>query len=279
MSMTIASNPTRPSSPPARVDVFGVNFDQLDEPALVAYIIEELERSHGGWVVTPNVDILRQVAKDAQLANLVGRASLVVADGAPVEWAARIARKKFAHRAPGASVFWSLSEAAAKAGRPVLLLGGREGAPEAAADALRAAYPGIVVNTYWPEMGFEASLQAMTELYSAVQRSAGGVVFCGLGFPKQEKLMAELGTAFPQTWFLGVGGSIDMAAGIVGRAPEWMQRAGIEWTYRLAVEPKRLARRYLVDDIPFTAKLMRWAVGERWAGFPGLARNLRLQTP
>ncbi len=281
MSTRTASNSTQPLAP-SRVDVFGVNFDQFDEPSLVAHIIRECERGQGGWVVTPNVDIMRQIAQDSELANLVGRASLVVADGAPVEWAARVARKTFAHRAPGASVFWSLSEAAARADRPVLLLGGRRGAPEAAANALRAAYPGIAVDTHWPEMGFEARPQEMADLYSAVERSAGGIVFCGFGFPKQEKLMAELVAAFPQSWFLGIGGAIDMAAGIVGRAPEWMQRAGIEWTYRLGAEPKRLARRYLVEDIPFAAKLMRWAVSERLSALQdhkAIIGNLPLQTP
>lgn len=248
---------------PRRETVFGFEFDQLDEAGVIDYVTSELRHGRGGWVITPNVSILRQVSADPELAKLIRRASLVIADGAPVEWAGRVSGRIIVPRAPGATLFWALCAAAERESLPVLLLGGRPGSVEAAATTLRHRFPLISVDTHFPPYGFESDAQQRSQIRAAVGRSAGGMVFVGLGFPKQEKLMNQLAGEFPDTWFFGVGAAIDFAAGAVPRAPKWMQRAGLEWSFRLAVEPRRLARRYLVEDIPFTGKLARWAVSER----------------
>ncbi|MGB7964571.1 MAG: WecB/TagA/CpsF family glycosyltransferase [Propionicimonas sp.] len=258
---------------PRRETVYGFEFDQLDGAGVIEYVTNELRHGRGGWMITPNVSILRQVSADPELAKLIERASLVIADGAPVEWAGRMSGRLIVPRAPGASLFWTLCAAAERESLPVLLLGGRPGSVEAAATTLRHRFPLIIVGTHFPPYGFESDAEQRSQIRSAVGRSAGGLVFVGLGFPKQEKLMDQLLREFPDTWFFGVGAAIDFAAGAVPRAPKWMQRAGLEWSFRLAVEPRRLARRYLVEDMPFAGKLARWAIEERFrsTGVPGSA--------
>lgn len=246
-----------------RIDIYGVQFDTLDMPDVIRHIIEQRSRGAGGWVTTPNVDIVRQASDDPALARLVAGAPLVVLDGAPVSLAGRIAGRPPVPRVPGASLVGPLASAAADVGAPVLLLGGRPGASERAAAGLAATIPGLRIAEHCPPYGFDEDLEQWARVVSAVGECDGGIVFCGFGFPKQERLMAEMSLLFPGTWFLGVGAAIDFLAGEVPRAPRWVQRAGFEWAFRLVVEPRRLARRYLVEGMPFAAQLLGWAIRQR----------------
>jgi N-acetylglucosaminyldiphosphoundecaprenol N-acetyl-beta-D-mannosaminyltransferase len=245
------------------LSIMGVRFAAMDERQLIDHLLAELDAGRGGWVVNPNVDILRQTTQQPELAQLVASAKVVVTDGAPVEWAGRLSGQRMPPRVPGSSLLWSLSAAAAARGRKVFLLGGRPGAGSKALVALREECPGLQVDVHCPPFGFEIDADASAAVRTALRAAHSDIVFCAFGFPKQERLMAALAPDFPRTWFLGVGASIDFAAGYVPRAPLWIQRAGIEWMFRLASEPRRLAGRYLRDDIPFAARLMAWAVAER----------------
>lgn len=249
-----------------RSEILGVHCDQLDSEGIINWILRSLARGRGGWVVTPNVDILRQAKADPELARLVSEATLAIVDGAPVEWAGRIAKRPMMGRTSGASLVQPLAEAAAQHGVPILLLGGRPGSAEAAASELGRAVEGASPSHLCPPLGFESDETRFGEVVQAVRRCEGGIVFCGFGFPKQERLMARLTHMFPGTWFLGVGGAIDFLAGAVPRAPLLVQRLGFEWLFRLLVEPRRLARRYLVDGMPFALRLMTWALRERIKG-------------
>ena len=246
-----------------RFEILGVGFDVLNSDQVISLIVASASRGQGGYVVTPNIDILRQAVDDPEVGRLVDSATLVVADGAPLEWASRIAREPRLQRTPGASLVAPLTRAAAGAGIPVLLLGGRPGASTEAAARLGREIPGLQIMEHCPPYGFEDDPAAWEDVHQAVAACRGGIVFCGFGCPKQERIASELHRLFPDTWFLGIGGSIDFLAGFVPRAPEWVQQAGFEWAFRLVHEPRRLARRYLVDGIPFVLRLMRWAVSER----------------
>jgi N-acetylglucosaminyldiphosphoundecaprenol N-acetyl-beta-D-mannosaminyltransferase len=242
-----------------------LDIDPLDGEQILDAIFDALDRGEGGWLVTPNLDILRQAFVDHESGQLFGRATLLVADGAPLEWAARLSGREIPGRFPGASLFWSIAEEAAARGRTMLLLGGRPQAGQLAARRLRDQYPGLVVHHHCPPMGFERDAAEMETIRSTIRSLEPDLVICGLGAPKQERLMAQLHPEFPSTWFFGFGATIDFAAGLVPRAPEWMQRSGVEWLFRLATEPRRLGRRYLVQGIPFTLRLGVWAAAVRAA--------------
>lgn len=261
-----------------RVQICGVLFDDLDTFGVVREVSRGLAAGRGGWIATPNVDIVRQLDADPEMAALVRRATLVIIDGAPVQWAGRIAGHSQVQRAPGASLAEPLAAAARDLDVPMLLLGGRPGAADQAAAKLRTTLPGLRVTDHCPDYGFENDPEQWNAVREAVAPNAGGIVLCGFGYPKQERVCARLAEEFPDTWFLGIGGTIDFMAGYVSRAPEWVQDAGFEWAYRLAVEPKRLARRYLVDGLPFAAHMMVWAAKERRrsAGIRREERKVRL---
>lgn len=246
-----------------RLTVLDTRFDSLDQDGVVTFILDAIALRHGGWVVTPNVDILRLMATDPAYKSLVDNATLVLVDGAPVQWAARISGHSSIHRTPGSTLMLPLAAAAAQRGVPLLLLGGREGAGECAAAALQALYPDLDVRWHCPPLGFEDDEEHWAAVERVVAQCDEGIVMCGLGAPKQELVASRLLATNPRTWFLGVGATIDFTAGMVSRAPAWMQQAGVEWLYRLLVEPRRLFRRYVVDDLPFAARLLSWAIRER----------------
>ena len=247
-----------------RVRIGGVDFDACTERDLVAFVMDALVAGAGGTIVTPNVDILRVVRRDDDARALVNAAQLVVADGMPLLWAAKVAGTPLPARVPGSDLIWSLSAAAATTGRTVYLLGGDTGVPEKAADVLCARYPGLrVAGTSSPPYGFDRSPEGVEAVVEDLVAAKPDIVFVGMGFPRQERLIATLTGALPATWFLGCGASIPFVAGTLRRAPEWMQRAGVEWLHRLVSEPRRLFSRYVRHDAPYAARLMGGAVRTR----------------
>jgi N-acetylglucosaminyldiphosphoundecaprenol N-acetyl-beta-D-mannosaminyltransferase len=237
-----------------RLELDGLRLAMLDEAGTVRHILSELAAGRGGLVVTPNLDHLRRFHSDPEYRRLAEDAELQVADGVPLLWAARLLGRPLPGRVAGADLISSLSAGAAEAGRSVFLLGGEPGTAEEAAGVLRKRHPGLkVAGTFYPPFGFERDPRLMGELTSLLERTRPDIVFVALGSPKQEKLAARLRPTLPGAWWLGVGISFSFLCGHVRRAPAAMQRLGLEWLHRMAMEPGRLARRYLVEGLPFAA--------------------------
>lgn len=260
-------------SGPARVPVAGVGFDPLTEAEVVLAVRDALARGAGGRIVTPNVDVLRIASRSARARAHLADACLVVADGAPVVWASRLAcgrARALPERVAGSSLIWSLSRACAEDGRRIFLLGGAPGAPGVPSGAQRAAavlslrYRGLrVAGTASPAYGFEQDRTMWAATCSDVIEAKPDVVFVGLGFPKQERVIDALRAELPSAWFLGCGASINFVIGDQRRAPSWMRRAGLEWFHRMCAEPRRLGPRYLRHDLPYALRLLAGAAGAR----------------
>lgn len=235
----------------------GLDFDPLSEEQVVDRIIDGLAAGRGGRVVTVNVDICQRASWDRTAYDLVRDASLVVADGMPLVWAARLSGRPLPERVTGASLIFAVSAAAARHGRSVYLLGGEPGVPERAAAELARRFPGLrVAGTDAPATGFDTRPDELAAVRSRVAAARPDVLFAGLGFPRQERVIAQMAPDLPGTWFMGCGAAIPFAAGVLPRAPRWMQQAGLEWVFRLISEPRRLFRRYLVNDLPFALWLL-----------------------
>jgi N-acetylglucosaminyldiphosphoundecaprenol N-acetyl-beta-D-mannosaminyltransferase len=244
----------------AVVHIDGVRLDRVTEDQVVAAVLRALEQGRGGWIVTPNIDHLQKAGRDRELRDLLAGADLSVADGAPLVWVSRMLGQPLPERVTGADLLWALCRGAARSGRSVYLLGGEPGVPEAAAAVLQEHAPGLrIAGTLSPEFGFDGHPDGIKAVCEQVEAAKPDLVFVGLGFPRQERLIVELHSCLPAAWMLGCGAAIPFAAGAIDRAPGWMGRVGLEWAFRLLSEPRRLARRYLWEDAPYAVRLLAGA--------------------
>jgi N-acetylglucosaminyldiphosphoundecaprenol N-acetyl-beta-D-mannosaminyltransferase len=245
------------------VNLLGMALLPVDTDGLLDVVFDALEEGRGGWVVTANLDFLRRHAKDHDARALYQQAEVRVADGMPLVWAARLQGDALPGRVAGASLLVPLAARAAQEGRSLFLLGGDNDDAAQAAALLQVHAPGLTVFTDNRRVAMPPSATELQELIQTLRSQRPDVVLVGLGSPKQEKLIALLKDALPTTWFVGVGISFSFTAGTVPRAPLIVQKAGLEWAHRLVTEPRRLWRRYLVEDLPFAAELFAGALVER----------------
>ncbi len=253
-------NPTPhlPSLP--SIDLMGVPLHALSTEETLTRVITEAQARRGGWVVTPNLDILRQLVTNTATRDLCSGATLFVADGMPLIWASRLQRTPLPERVTGSDMVFSLTQRAAEAGLRLSLVGGDimpDGTRVAdiAASKLRERFPALTIASVdAPPYGFDDTYIA--GLTQRLIDARPDIVYVAIGFPKQEKLIARLRPHLPTAWFLGIGISFSFVTGDVQRAPRWMQRVGLEWVHRMAQEPGRLAKRYLVHGLPFAARLL-----------------------
>ena len=255
----------------ARVALGGVDIDPVTLAEAAEQIVAAAAEHRGGIVVTPNVDHLQRLAANPTLAPLYEGAALVLADGMPLVWAARLQGTPLPERVAGSDLVPAV--AAVAEGRVSLFLaGGPDGAAEEASEVLRRRHPGLDVRGWCcPRIGADLPAAELFELERSIEEAQPDIVLLGFGAPKQERLAMHLATLFPSVWFLCIGAAIEMGAGQVARAPGWAQKVGAEWVVRLAQEPSRLARRYLVDDLPFAMRLL--------AGAGAAARRARDRLP
>ncbi len=248
----------------------GLGFAELTEAGTNKFVINALDEGRGGWICPVNLDVLRQVVQDNRIEDLVSSADLVVADGMPLLWASRLQGTPLPERIAGSSLISTLSAELAGRDRSIYLLGGNEGAAEAAGARLQALSPGLVLSGwYCPPFGFEQSPQEIEQIVKMLISAQPDVVFVGLGFPKQDRLIVQIRQTFPATWFVSCGISFSFLTGDVHRAPRVVQAIGLEWVHRLAQEPRRLAKRYLVYGPPFAARLFAWSLSQRLADATG----------
>ncbi|MEX0745745.1 MAG: WecB/TagA/CpsF family glycosyltransferase [Phycisphaeraceae bacterium] len=240
-----------------RVTLGDVALHAVSESRCIRHVLGALSAGRGGWVITPNLDHLRRARHDTAYRGMLGEADLVVADGMPLVWASRLQGTPLPERVPGSSLTCTLSEAAALRGHSLFLIGGAPGTADAAAETLRLRFPGLTIaGTHAAPYGFQEQPEALASLRERLHLAGPDIVFVALGSPKQERLIREMRSVLPRAWWLGVGISFSFVCGDVRRAPQWMQAAGLEWAHRLAHEPGRLARRYLVDGPPFAVSML-----------------------
>ncbi|MFD0518258.1 WecB/TagA/CpsF family glycosyltransferase [Paractinoplanes durhamensis] len=249
-----------------RVELDGTGIDRITEAEVVAVVREALTHGRGGRIITPNVDILRRAQTEQEAREHLDDADLIVADGMPLIWASRLGGRPLPERVAGSSLIWSLSAGLGLDRRSIFVVGGspaNDGAAKAA-DRLAEECVGLrIAGTICPDFGFEKDPETYAQVCAKVADAQPDLVFVGLGFPKQERMIAKLKPMLPTSWFIGCGAAVNFVAGDVERAPRWMQRTGLEWAHRLGTEPRRLASRYLRHDAPYALRLLARAPGQR----------------
>ena len=263
MTSMVVEQPA-PPAPPPRIEVDGVALDALTERQTNTYILDASDVGRGGWVITANLDHLRRARSEPEYRDMLAEADLVVADGMPPIWAAKLQGTPLPERVAGSSMVNTLSQEAGRRGKSLFLLGGDPGTADGAAAVLSERYPGLrIAGTLCPPMGFERDAAEMQAIREALLAAEPDLVYVALGSPKQERLIRDLRPLLPGAWWLGVGISFSFLCGRVQRAPVWLQRVGLEWVHRLVQEPRRLAERYLRHGVPYAAGLLARSAARR----------------
>ena len=223
----------------------GVAVSFASRSGLLGDLERRLAAGDGFTLATLNLDHVVKLRRDARFRRAYARHSHVVADGNPIVWLHRLAGRQI-HLVPGSEPVEPLCALAARLGVPVALLGGRPAALEAAAARLVAAHPGLrIVARIAPPFGFDPEGPAATACLDELAASGARLCLLALGAPKQEILAIRGAERLPGCGFVSVGAGLDFIAGHQSRAPLWVRRMALEWAWRLATNPRRLARRYL----------------------------------
>jgi len=234
----------------ARMKFMNIQIDNLTMSETLSEIDKLIKSNISAYVVTPNVDHMVKLQTDTELQAVYKNANLILTDGKPLLWIAKLYGTPIKEKISGSDLFPLLCEMSAQKGYKMFFLGAAEGVAAKAADNLTARYPGLqVVGTYSPPFGFEKDKAEMQKIEKMIKDSNPDILIVGLGCPKQEKFMYKYRDRLGVPIALGLGASLDFEAGNIKRAPKWMSEHGLEWFYRFCKEPKRMFKRYFVDDI------------------------------
>lgn len=202
------------------------------------------------YVVTPNSDIVVKMQDDAELKKICDKADLILTDGQIVVKLSRYLGNPIKERVCMTDFVWDVFDLAIEKKYKVFLLGGKEDVLTKATENIKKKLPELnIVDSYSPPFGFEKNDLKLTEANRRIKESNADILIVFLGCPKQEKFIYQNKDKYQVPISITMGGCVDFMAGGVKRAPLWMQNAGLEWFYRFIQEPKRMFRRYFIDDM------------------------------
>lgn len=264
--------------------ILGIPIDDLTMPEALDRLDEfirtgrETGKSH--QVATVNADFVVKALDDPELRGILQESDMATADGMPLVWGARLLGVDLQGRVTGADMVPALAARAAEKGYRVYLLGAAPGVAARAAEILKARHPALqIVGIVSPPYG--SIFEMDPAIAAGVEAAHPDILLVAFGNPKQEKWISMYSRSLHVPVMIGIGGTLDFIAGVTRRAPEWMQRSGLEWVFRLVQEPKRLWRRYVVDMGGFGLFFVRqwWAMRRAGQKSGGPAAVLPLTEP
>jgi N-acetylglucosaminyldiphosphoundecaprenol N-acetyl-beta-D-mannosaminyltransferase len=208
-------------------------------------------------VVTLNVDFLHKANSSPSFQQLINSADLAVLDGIPLVWVAKYLGFPASERVTGPDLIHACAELSARDGHRIFFLGGAEGVAAEAKQLVERAHPGVQICGVYspPSAAYPLPEEINAEIARRVKEANPDILFVAFGCPKQELWIRDNAESLGVTIAVGVGGSFNFITGLTPRAPDLLQTAGLEWLFRLFVEPRRLWRRYLCADLPLVFKL------------------------
>ena len=237
--------------------ILNSRFDRLSAPQVVDELIQAIRTGERGTLCTVNVAILMMMRSNVRLQRFVEASRWTVADGQPLVWASYLGQQPLPERVTGIDLIDLLCARAVRERIGVYFLGADDKTVRTTADVLRNRHLGLDVRGCAD--GYFSPEQALARARD-VAESGADILFVAMGVPRQEYFIEEQWENFGARVVIGVGGSFDVIAGLRRRAPSYIQRAGLEWAYRLVQEPRRLFRRYLVTNSQFLGLMARTSV-------------------
>lgn len=234
----------------SRIDFLNTHVDNLDMEEAVEEAKRLILERRNSYVVTPNVDHIVKIEHDGLFREIYNNADLILTDGKPLIWMSRWLGTPIKEKISGSDYFPRVCEMAAREGFSIFLLGAAEGVAKKAAVNLMKRYRNLkIAGVYSPSYSFEKKEEEINDIIDKINTSRPDILCIGMGTPKQEKFYYRYRDRIKVPLTLHIGATIDFEAGVVKRAPKWISYIGMEWLYRLLKEPRRLYRRYLLDDL------------------------------
>jgi N-acetylglucosaminyldiphosphoundecaprenol N-acetyl-beta-D-mannosaminyltransferase len=254
----IVSHPTNPAREARqRLDLGGVLIDRVDVGSAVERIRGFLRSGTLNQIVTVNLDFVAIARRERDFRDTLNGADLAVADGMPLVWASRLTDEPLPQRLTGVERVDECCRVAVETDSSVFLLGAAPGVADEAADTLQQWFPGLrIAGVYAPPFG-PLTVEENERILAKINEARPEFLFVALGAPQQDVWIRANRHRLDVPVCMGVGCVLDLLAGIVSRAPSWMQHTGLEWLFRLLQEPGRLWRRYILDDLPALVWLVR----------------------
>lgn len=224
--------------------------NNVDMPETIAAIEEMIASDKKSYVVAINVDVVMKIENDPYLKKVVDDADMVLVDGKPLIWISKLHKKEVKAKISGSDLVPLLCEVAADKGYKVFIIGGKDGIAEKAKQRLESKLTTInIVGTYAPPIGFEKNEAELQRINRMISDAQPDLLIACFGCPKQEKWIYENIQKYDAKVSVCAGATVDFLAGNVKRAPRWMSEHGLEWFYRFLQEPRRMFKRYFIDDI------------------------------
>lgn len=246
-----------------RTNVLGVGVSAIDMADALRTIEGWIEARTPGYVCVTGVHGVMESQRDESLRRIHNEAGLVTPDGMPLVWLSRLAGHRHVRRVYGPDLMLECCARSVERGWRHFLYGGGEGVPELLAERLVARYPGLQIAGAFSPPFRPLTDEEDAEIVERIDRSRADFVWVGLSTPKQERWMHAHVGQLQAPVLLGVGAAFDFHAGLKRQAPRWMQRAGLEWFFRMLTEPRRLWRRYCVNNPLFVWAVLLQALGRR----------------
>jgi len=238
-----------------RVDILGCPFDAITMEDAERFIRDAIANRKTFHITVGNVDMVMKTRKDPRLARAFWESQLTIVDGVPITWAAAFLGRSVNGRVCGTDIVWRCAAISQEMNLGVALLGGGEGVAERAAANLQKAYPNSILHVI--PTPFPLRREDSKTIIRIIRANDDRIVLVALGAPRQELWLNEHLSATGANVGIGIGAAFDIISGNKPQAPEWMRRHGLEWLHRMRLEPLRLSRRYLVEDMPFFGLLVR----------------------
>jgi N-acetylglucosaminyldiphosphoundecaprenol N-acetyl-beta-D-mannosaminyltransferase len=249
------------TDPPERVNVLGVGVSAITMADALALIDAWIATGANRYVCVTGVHGVMESQRDPALRDIHNRAGLVTPDGMPLVWLSWLNGHRYVERVYGPDLMLACCRASVLRGYRHYFYGGGEGVPERLAARLCERFAGLKVVGTWSPPFHDLSADEEQTMIDRITAAKPDIVWVGLSTPKQERWMARYGARLPVPVLIGVGAAFDMHAGLKKQAPRWMQRVGLEWLFRLSTEPRRLWRRYLINNPWFV-----WRLLLQWSG-------------
>jgi N-acetylglucosaminyldiphosphoundecaprenol N-acetyl-beta-D-mannosaminyltransferase len=249
-----------------RVQIGVVPIDVVTMSDAVERVTQQVnaERGRPFLISGVNASLVNTAKDNPALASYLANATLNVADGMSLVLASRILRSRLPERVTGIDLMIELCGLASVMGRSVYLLGGMDGAAAGAASWLKGRFPGIrIVGVDRPHMGSEFDPAEVVQILMRITAARPDFLFVCLGVPRQERWIEQFALDLPVKVVMGNGAAFDVLAGFFHRPPVWIQKIGMEWFYRLCIEPRRLWKRYLLGNLKFVQTILVQAIEQR----------------